>query len=228
MFEKFKQRSYELERLDTGDYTSKEYERWQREMPWVHRFWGEERAIKTSLIREAKDQKNVSVLDVGAGSGGILKFIRKELNGRSGFLAACELSVDALNTVRMESSSTGVAPINCDALKLPFADGSFDYVISTLFLHHLSDEDAVILIREMARVSRKKFFLVDLNRHPVGYYMYRVFSPLFLQKFTQHDGALSILRSFTPAEMLELAKKADVKDATVEHSRANRLILSGK
>ena len=32
MFEKFRHRSHELERLDTGDYTADEYARWQREM----------------------------------------------------------------------------------------------------------------------------------------------------------------------------------------------------
>ena len=228
MFERFKQRSYELERLDTGDYTAEEYSRWQREMLWVHRFWGEERAIKNSLLLDANSLENVSVLDVGAGSGGILKFIKRELNGRTRLLAAGELSDEALATVKAESSTTGIAPIKCNALHLPFADGSFDYTITTLFLHHLVDEDAIRLIKEISRVSTRRFYIVDLNRHPVGYYAYRVLSPIFLQKFTQEDGALSILRSFTSSEMLDLAEKAGVTNAKVEHSRANRLILSGK
>jgi ubiquinone/menaquinone biosynthesis C-methylase UbiE len=130
--------------------------------------------------------------------------------------------------VRAESSVTNIQPVKCSGLRLPFDDHSIDYAICTLLLHHLSDEDAVELIGEMCRVSRRSFFVVDLNRHPVGYYGFRVISPLLFQPFTREDGALSILRSFTAKEMVDLAKKAGVSQVKVEHSRANRLVLSGR
>lgn len=232
MFERFQHRSYELERLDTGDYTEKEYARWEREMTWIHGFWGEARALESSLGQDAKlldpDTRSISVLDVGAGPGGILKLVEKMLPGRDLRRVAVELSDGALATLRSEAASTHICPVKADAGSLPFADGSFDYVICTLLMHHLPDEAAVRLVAEMDRVAKRNFYVVDLNRHPIGYYLYRIFSPLFLQKFTQQDGALSILRSFTPSEMLELARQAGLREPRVEHSRANRLILSRK
>jgi len=228
MFERFKQRSYELERLDTGDYTPAEYARWEREMPWIHGFMGEGKALRDTLVRDVRmNQVNdISVLDVGAGSGGILKLVAKMLPNVDVFPIAVEMNDIALGTIWKESSTTGIAPIKADGLRLPFEDKSVDYVICTLFLHHLMDDDATQLISEMDRVARRGFYAVDLNRHPVGYYAYRLFSPLFLQKFTQEDGALSILRSFTPSELLDLAKRGGVANARVSHSRANRLVLS--
>jgi ubiquinone/menaquinone biosynthesis C-methylase UbiE len=227
MFEKFKQRSYELERLDTGDYTAREYARWEREMPWIHGFFGEAKALESALRRHVKaGTTSISVLDIGAGSGGILKVAIGLLRGRTVIPVAVELSDRALATIRAASGSTGICPVKASGTQLPFADRAFDYVICTLLMHHLSDDDAISMIREMDRVAAVNFYVIDLHRHPVGYYLYRLFSPLFLQRFTQQDGALSIMRSFTPPEMLELARKAGVENAIVRHSRANRLILS--
>jgi ubiquinone/menaquinone biosynthesis C-methylase UbiE len=228
MFERFKQRSYELERLDTGDYTPAEYARWEREMPWIHRFMGEGKALRDTLVRDVRRQRlrEMSILDVGAGSGGILKLVAKMLPDVELLPIAVEMNDIAIATIRSEKTMTRIVPLKADGLRLPFADKSVEYVICTLFLHHLNDSDAEKLISEMHRVARRSFYAVDLNRHPVGYYAYRIFSPLFLQKFTQEDGALSILRSFTAGELLNLAKQSGVEDARVTHSRANRLVLS--
>jgi SAM-dependent methyltransferase len=230
IFEKFRERSHELERLDTGDYTTEEYARWNREMWFIHRFWGEKRAIKNSLIKEIQRDSHdrVSILDVGAGAGGILKLIKEMLPATQTFLVAAEMSREALDVIRGEADKTGLVPIECNALSLPFGDDSFDYVICTLVLHHLGDIDAGTLLREMGRVSRRRFFVVDLNRHPVGYYAFKLVGALCLQPFTQEDGALSILRSFTSDEMLSLARSVGIKEARVMHSTANRLVLSGK
>lgn len=228
MLEKFKQRSYDLERLDTGDYTPAEYARWEREMPWIHAFWGEERALRDSLVRDTRSNelKEVSIVDVGAGSGGILKLVAKMLPDVAIMAIAVEMNDIALATMRKESASTRIMPLKADGLRLPFSDKSIDYVICTLLLHHLSDADAQTLISEMDRMAKRSFFAVDLNRHPVGYYAYRLLSPLILQKFTQEDGALSILRSFTPDELVAVARNAGVAAPRVTHSRANRLVLS--
>lgn len=229
MFDKFRQRNTALERLDTGDYTPDEYERWRREMRFIHSVWGEERALARTLIREilVTGDRPVSILDVGAGSGGILKMIRRMLPDRALFLTAAEMSDEALQTIRGESRATRIHAVKCDGSRLPFDIASFDHAISTLTLHHLSTDQAVAFVAEMDRVSSGRFYVVDLNRHPLAYYGYKLISPLLFQKFTREDGALSILRSFTARELLDVARRARVKNARVEHSKVNRLVLCG-
>jgi len=226
MFERFQHRSRELERLDIGDYTPAEYSRWQREMKYIHALFGEQRALKNTLFRdiESGGAKRFSVLDVGAGSGGLLRELGKWVSGRNSFLVGAELDEVAARSI----NDGEIAGVQCDALQLPFADGSFDYVFCSLFLHHLDDGSAADLLREMSRVAAKRIYVIDLNRHPTAYYAYKIFGWFVFQRFTLEDGALSILRSRTPDELRQIAKTAGLNDVKVEKSRANRLILSGK
>ena len=187
MFERFKHRSRELERLDTGDYTAEEYERWQREMKYIHAIFGEQRALKGTLLRdiESDGANQFSVLDVGAGSGGLLREFDKWTAGRTTFLVGAELDGIAATSI----NDGAINGIQCDALKLPFADNCFDYVFCSLFLHHLDDEPAIRLLKEMVRVASKRIYVIDLNRHPIAYYAYRFFGWFVLQRFSLDDGA---------------------------------------
>jgi len=45
-------------------------------------------------------------------------------------------------------------------------------------------------------------------------------------RLIREDGALSILRSFTPAEMLELARRAGLDNARVERHFPYRVVLA--
>ena len=225
MFKTFATRSYQLERLDTGDYTPSEYRRWQQEMRFIHRIFGENRALRRTLFRDLQRTKGpVSILDVGAGSGELLRQLGQWTSGRATFLAGAEINHDAALSIRSES----VSAVQCNALQLPFADKSFDFVFCSLFLHHLGDEAAVRLLGEMSRVAEKRIYAIDLNRQPGAYYLYKAIGRFLLQDFTLEDGALSILRSFRPDELVGLANAAGLHDVKVEHSRLNRLILSGR
>ncbi|MBX7055734.1 MAG: methyltransferase domain-containing protein [Pyrinomonadaceae bacterium] len=230
MMSRFRSRSTKLERLDTGDYTPAEYARWHREMRDIHRAFGEIRAIRRTLLREAATggSDRVTILDVGAGSGELLRAIGKDLGQRPAYLVGAELDAEAARAISAGNDISKIDAVRCDALQMPFADDSFDYVICSLFLHHLTDDDAVRLLAEMSRVAAKRIFVIDLHRHPVAYYFYRAAASVLLQRFTREDGALSILRSFTPGEMGKLAEAAGVRDISVRRSAAYRLVLSGK
>ena len=230
MFSRFKHRSYELERLDTGDYTPEEYARWHVEMKYIHRAFGEMRAIRRSLMRDIRSGggERVSVLDVGAGSGELLRAVHKWLRSRPSYLVGAELNAKAARAIYRGSQRGEIDALQCNALHLPFDDGAFDYVICSLFLHHLTDNDAVKLLREISRVAAKRIFIIDLHRSPIAYYFYRATSRLTLQQFTREDGALSILRSFKPTELRQLAENAGLTDIGVKRSAAYRLVLSGK
>lgn len=230
----FETRSLKLERIDTGDYTPEEYDRFLHEIRLVNRFAGDNRALKKTLLQEIKSEnlKSFSVLDVGAGSGELLrviaKFARKQ--NRRARLFGLELNERSANSILEESKDFAeIEAIRGNALKLPFADNSFDYTICSLFTHHLSDEQIVETLNEMRRVSARKIFVIDLHRHPLAYISYKIFCTFFqISKLVRDDGSLSILRSFNPVELKKLAEKSDIKNVKVERIFPFRLVLKGK
>ena len=114
-------------------------------------------------------------------------------------------------------------------LVLPFPDASIDYVISSLTLHHFDDDGAVSILREMGRVARRGVFVIDLHRNPTAYFFYTTLGHLFLHnRLIREDGALSILKSFTPDELQKLGQQAGLNNAIVEKHFPSRLVLSAK
>ena len=221
----FKSRSNELERIDRGDFTTEEYARWKKEMIVVHSLFGECRAMKRSLIAEVEGNpaNQVSILDVGAGTGDLTVKLKTEFDGKSVFIVGADVSPDSTNALKANE----IVPVRCDALSLPFAENSFDYVFCTLFLHHLDEEAAIKLMGQMKRVARNKIFIIDLDRNPLAYYLFKLFGFVFLQPFTREDGALSILRAYTEPELRKLAASAGLTKINIQRSQINRLILSG-
>ena len=159
MFNDFRSRSFETERLDRGEFTHEEYVRWQKEMWFIHRLFGETRALKRALISDvfSDNESNVSDLDVGAGSGTLLTYLKDKLDWVDLHSIGLEMSPESARGI----AARGHSSVQGNALSLPFADDSIDYVVCTLFLHHLNDAASMKLIVEMRRVARRKLIVID-------------------------------------------------------------------
>jgi ubiquinone/menaquinone biosynthesis C-methylase UbiE len=229
---RFGQRSYELEHIDTGDYTPEEYEGCLAELRRVNRWLGDISALKRSVLPDIArgGASAFTLLDVGAGTGELLREVARSARSRgpNSKLVGLELNGRAAVGLLEESREfPEVASVRGDALRLPFADGAFDYVICSLFTHHFRDDACVRVFEEMARVARKKVYCIDLHRHPVAYYFYTTVGRLILHnRLVREDGALSILRGFKPAELQRLAASAGLKDVKVERRFPYRLVMS--
>src|SRR2546426_10924654 len=96
MLEKFRQRSLEPENLDKGSYTPEEYEGCLVELRRVNEWLGDANALRDSLLKEIARQnlQSFSVLDVGAGSGELLRVAAKWARdtNRSASLVGLELN----------------------------------------------------------------------------------------------------------------------------------------
>lgn len=230
---RFRQRSDELEHLDKGDYTPDEYEGCLVELRRINRLLGDSRALRRSLLREVERQKlgEFSVLDVGAGSGELLRVAAEWARGAGvgARLVGLELNARSAASIVEESNSFNeIGAVRGDARWLPFADDSFDYVMCSLFTHHFPNEGVAAVLREMARVAKRRIFVIDLHRHPVPYYFYTMIARRFLRnRLTREDGALSILRGFVPGELRALGEAAHLSQVKIRRCFPYRLVLSG-
>ena len=232
MFERFRQRSLELEHLDKGDYTAEEYEGCLVELRRVNRWLGDARALRASLLAEIekRDLRSFSAVDVGAGSGELLRVVANWSQGskRKCELVGVELNQRSAKAILEESTDLQeISAVRADAFRLPFADNEFDYAICSLFTHHFKNSDVVAILRELGRVATRRLFVIDLHRHPVAYFFYTTVGRLFLHnRLIREDGALSILRSFTPEELANAGRSAELEKVEVTRSFPYRLVLA--
>ena len=232
MFERFRERSEELEHLDVGDYTPEEYEGCLAELRRVNRWLGDVSALRRSVLPDIErgGARAFTLLDVGAGTGELLREVAlaARTRGVTPRLVGLELNERAAAGLLEESREfPEIASVRGDAMRLPFADGAFDYVMCSLFTHHFRDDACVRAFREMARVARRRVYCIDLHRHPVAYYFYTTIGRLILHnRLTREDGALSILRAFRPDELHRLGERAGLKGVRVERRFPYRLVLS--
>jgi ubiquinone/menaquinone biosynthesis C-methylase UbiE len=232
MFGRFRKRSYQLEHIDIGDYTPEEYERCIVELQFVNRWMGDKRALRNSLLQDIRrlGLTEFSVLDVGAGSGELLRMTEAWAREtyRHANLVGLELNAQSAAAMQLESPNP-IKSVQGNALQLPFANNSFDYAISSLFTHHLGDADLITVLQEMSRVAKRRIFIIDLHRHPMAYFLYTTLGKLVLhERLLREDGALSILRSFKPDEFRKLAERAGLRKVRVERSFPFRLVLIAK
>jgi ubiquinone/menaquinone biosynthesis C-methylase UbiE len=232
MFSRFQKRRNELEHIDKGDYTPEEYEGCIVELKRVNRWMGDAWALDQWLLKEMGQSRRsfVSILDVGAGSGELLRITAgwASKNRRQVRLIGLELNERSAAAINDESP-TEISAVRGDALQLPFADNSFDYVISSLFTHHFNDDQIVTILREMNRVTRDRILIIDLHRHPIAYLLYTTVGRLVLHtRLLREDGALSILRSFKLAELAELASRAELTEIDVRRSFPFRVVLRAR
>lgn len=183
-----------------------------RELAVINRRLGGIRAIER-FLPAAQD---LLILDVAAGgcdvSEALLRrfpchIVALDLNGRGLHLAKSAL------------------PLIGDALDLPFQDRSFDIAMASLFFHHLSNEDCVRVLAQMWRIARRRVIINDLHRHAIAYFSIRVLTRLLSRsRMVRHDAPVSVRRSFRPAELMDIARRAGVP-ARVYRSFPYRLVL---
>jgi len=190
-----KTRSLRPERLDIETPPRELVERSYRYLAFVNRRLGGARATRLAFAEFAPrwgPRERIRVLDVASGTGDIPRILAA-WDPRLEF-TCLDIHADPLGAVRVRG----------DALHLPFGDRSFDYVTTSLFLHHLDDEAAAGALREFDRVARRGLVMNDLLRRWRLYAWTKLFT-LFANEIVRHDGPLSVKKSFTLDELRTLA-----------------------
>jgi SAM-dependent methyltransferase len=167
--------------------------------------------IKKLLGQLAGPDTAFTLLDVGAASGDSAKYIRT-LYPRA--------TVVSLDRNPVNATLAPQPKVLADAFHLPFRPRSFDFVFSSLFLHHFTDEQVVGLLREFSCLAKKAVLVSDLERHLIPYWFLPATAPLLRwNRITQHDGPISVRAAFTPQELESLAERAGLRKANAQAHR---------
>jgi hypothetical protein len=113
--------------------------------------------------------------------------------------------------------AAGIAFINDDAFAYRPAE-KFDFIITSQFTHHLTNEQNVAFLRWLPQHAGRGWYIGDLHRHFLAYYGFPVLARLaFWHHFVREDGRISIARSFRRGEWEALLREAGItnQQATV-------------
>ena len=190
-----------------------------RDLSWINRRFGGialSRRSLDALLPARPDQ--LTLLDVGTGAGDVpaaLQATEARLGRR--------LEVTALDSrPEVIAAALAVAPTLAlrphfsfmvgDGRSLPFADGSQDVVHSSLVVHHLEPDHAVVVLREMGRVAAIGIIVNDLARSRLYWLGAWLLShTLARSRLTRTDASLSVRRAYTRQEMAGLLAKAGLQ-----------------
>lgn len=146
--------------------------------------------------------RSLSVLDVGAGGGDMLRRIASWGARRGVALELCGLdrSPWAERAARAAGTPPEVRWITADLFDLDAAE-RFDLVLCSLFAHHLPDPVLVRFLRWLPERARLGWLISDLHRHPIPWAAVWAGTRLArLHPMVAHDGPVSVARGFGRAD----------------------------
>lgn len=204
-----------------------------RDIRRVNRFGGTRAALGAliPLLRESGHAGPLRILDVATGSADIpLAIARRAERERVPVrIVATDLHAEVLAVAREMTNGTGIVVERADATALPYADECYDVAICSLALHHFAPPDAVRLLSEMRRVSRRAMIVNDLERSRLGLAgAWLAAHALTRNPMTRHDAPLSVRRAYTRSEARDLATSAGWRGVSDRRVVPFRFVLVGR
>ena len=193
------------ELLDSDSGNAKEVADSLRDLRMFSRYFGGTSTTVSLLERVARgtQARELTVLDNAAGPGESTLGAAQQLARRG-----IRVRVTLADRLASHLPRNGTATIVGDALRLPFADRSFDVVTSSLFAHHLEPDEIIAYMDETLRVSRVATLINDLNRSAAHLALVYAGMPLYRSRITRHDAPASIKRAYTPEELRDILRRS--------------------
>lgn len=169
------------------------------------------------------------LLDVATGGGDIpLRLLRLARSERFDLqIAGCDISERAVHQAQARADAAGanVQFFRQDVVREPIS-GEYDFVISSLFIHHLSDGEAICAFRNLSAATRRLLLISDLRRCLWGLLVAFVATRVLTTSRVAHaDGLRSVRAAYTMAEIRALAAAAELTQAKVVRHWPARWLL---
>jgi 2-polyprenyl-3-methyl-5-hydroxy-6-metoxy-1,4-benzoquinol methylase len=132
----------------------------------------------------------------------------------------------AHGALRARKAGIDVAFFRHDVIRESLPAG-YDLVTCSLFLHHLTEEEAVTVLERMKEAARIAVVVSDLRRSRAGYLLAWAGTRILTRSSIVHfDGPVSVRAAFTLDEALMLANRAGLAGARVESCWPYRYLLT--
>ena len=163
------------------------------------------------LARALGGKRRFRLLDVGFGEGDMLRAIARWAKRRG--IEAELVGVDLNPKSEAVARAATPAALGIEYRTGDYRDlgGRFDFVISNLVAHHMSEAELLAFLRYMEGEARMGWMVNDLHRHRLAHAGFPLLCRLMgWHRIIREDGQLSIARSFRPDEWREMLDRAGI------------------
>ena len=167
--------------------------------------------MRAKIIERLGIKGNETALDVGCGRGLMLNGVASQLNTGKAYGIDIWNANDqsgnnydaVMKNAKIEGTESKIQVVNSDMREMPFQDGCFDIIVSSLAIHNLkNDEERKKAILEIARVAKQGCKLAILDLAHIKYYSNILSSQGFnIEHIDKHQ-----LQIFPPVKVLYAIK----------------------
>lgn len=181
-------------------------------------------------LAQAVHPRPLRVLDIATGAGDlpVCLWWRASRDGLCLQVAGCDCSPRAVGYAqrRAEQANAEVRFFEWNVIAQPMPEG-YDVIMSSLFLHHINNEQAVDLLRRMAFAAGSLVLVSDLVRSLSGLALAYAGTRLLSASAVVHDdGPKSVRAAYTIGEARQLAIRAGLGGASVTPRWPRRFLLT--
>jgi len=227
----FSTRSYDKELLDRNDIPFKDIKRNMQELEYINTNLGGHKITLDGFKKFCTGSKEnfLSVCEIGCGGGDNLKAIDKwcKKNKITANLMGIDINKDCIDYAKENCENIpGIKFIISDYKLASFQNKKPAVIFSSLFCHHLDNEQFIEMLRWCKQNSATGFFINDLHRHFLAYYSIKLLTVLFSKSYlVKNDAPLSVTRGFRREELINLLDKAGIKNYTISWKWAFRWLV---
>lgn len=194
-------------------------------MVFVNAFFGGTRVVLDYFEKNPTPQK-FTVLDLGSGGGDIPFALTQwaAKHGKEVWVTAVDLNPHCQTYANARFASPYIHFLKRSAFEVENL-GTFDYIVSSMFFHHLKDEEIVELLKRIHGQSRRGFMINDLYRCRRNYLAAILLSGLTFNKIIYNDAALSVSRAFKEKDLVDYRQRSGIF-FEIERKPLFRIVMS--
>jgi hypothetical protein len=220
------------EYLDDDDVDPRELERALGYIRKINFALGYTHSIIGHLKRFSRNWKSgqrIDIIDLATGSADIPRAILRwaSKNSFDVHIVGVDRHPVTARAAAAENHDSRLQIVQADVFALPFADQTFDYALTAMFLHHLDEAGIVSVLKSMDRLARRGIIASDVLRRRRAYLWIKLLT-LFTSRMIRHDATVSVAQCLTDPEILSLATQAGISYATLHHHLGHRWVLAGE
>ena len=225
------QRSYQKELMDGDDIPFPAMAQTLKELNIVNTRLGGH-AITIEGVRQLiKTKDHLVVCEIGCGGGdnlfAVYKYcLKKEIPVR---FIGIDMNPECIAFAKQQYPQLPCEWICNDYALTDLSGKEPDIIFSSLFCHHFTDAQLVQMLQWLKKNSRSGFFINDLHRHWLAYYLIKYITMFFSRSYlVKNDACLSVARSFRKNEWKDLFRQAGVSLQSIRWKWAFRWLVIGK